>query len=1202
MICPSCGAENKEAAKFCHECGSPLVGCSRCGAAHGVGEKFCQDCGTPLVVPSSGAARAADPVTVVSSIPELRLVSVLFVDLVGFTALSESRDVEDVRDLLGRYFEVARTIVGRHGGVIEKFIGDAVMAVWGAPVAREDDAERSVRAALEIVDAITAFAEEVGAPGLRARAGVVTGQVAALENPGEGLVVGDRVNTASRVQSAAAAGSVLVDEVTRQVTSAAIVFEDAGEHAAKGKAKPLRLWRAVRVVAGVGGADREQGLAVPLVGRDADLRLLKDLLHAGVNRGVARLVAVSGAAGIGKSRLRQEFSNYVDGLAETLLWHEGRCLSYGDGVAYWALVEMVRQRLGIAEDAGAEEAAAKLVVGLERWVPDAGDREFLTPRLGALLGVSEPGLGREELFAGWRLFFERLAAQQPVILVFEDLQWADQGLLDFIEHVLDWSARSPIFMLTLARPELAQRREGWPAGRRGVTLIDLEPLEDAAIGVLLDTLVGQLPARGRDRIVAHAQGVPLYAIETVRALSDRGVLAERDGRLVPRGELGELDVPASLSSLLASRLDALEPPERELVKVMAVFGGAFPRSAAAALGDLSEDELDGILSGLVRKQVLTIRADPLSPERGQYAFAQGLLRTVAYETMSRRERKPRHQAAAEHLRHAFPNDGEEVAELIAAHYLDAYHAAQDDLDSESLRAETITALRRAAQRAATVGAPEAAERSYRTAVGLAKDPTEQIELTRAAGEMALQAGRWEAVLELLETASAGFREAGRERDAARLADQTGLALYRLGRVGEAIERITGALEVLGADQLDADVAGLSCRLGWSLMIAGHLERAASSLEVALRVAQALELPAVLCDALSYKAALYQAENRPEEARVLFDGAIAIAERHELITQLVRAHGNNGNLQMCMDMPGALQQVEAALGSAVRLGDRDSESWTTCNLMYLHLLTGRWQEVERLASELLDELGDSRPGAEFLHLRLAVLWTLRGELDSARDSVAQLDAFQRSEDTETRAMRDTVIVRVLMAEGHFEQALGHGKRVLAEVVETLGVANETVRDAWPDTLEAALAVGHLESARGLLALLAAQPPGHIPPYLRAQLARGSALTAAASEDHNAVEAGLTAAIDGFRALSYPYWLARAQTDLAVWLIDQHRNREADPLLSEATTTLRLLGATPALARARNLVSQRGSENATPDSSVSAAIDAPAEAVAKSMSSI
>jgi predicted ATPase len=408
------------------------------------------------------------------------------------------------------------------------------------------------------------------------------------------------VNTAARVQTEAEPGTVLVDEITRQVTSAAIAYEDAGDHELKGKEAPVRLWRPTRVVSGAGGKQREQGLDAPLIGRDADLRLVKDLFHAGVDRGVARLVAISGPAGVGKTRLNREFENYTDGLATEFFYHAGRCLPYGEGVAYWALAEMIRQRFGIAEEATADDASAKLTAGLERWILDPADREFLVPRLGALLGVAEPGLARDELFAGWRMFFERLAEHDPVVLVFEDVQWADEGLLDFIDHLLDWSTDKPIFMLAMARPELAERRAEWPGTRRGATAIHLEPLADDAIGELLDELVLGLPAEAKARIVSQAEGIPLYAIETIRALADRGVLVKDGEHLVLAGELGELDIPASLSSLLAARLDALEPEERDLVRTMSVFGGAFPRASAAVLSGVPEAHLDSILESLVR--------------------------------------------------------------------------------------------------------------------------------------------------------------------------------------------------------------------------------------------------------------------------------------------------------------------------------------------------------------------------------------------------------------------------------------------------------------------------------------------------------------------------------------------------------------------------------------------------------------------------
>ena len=1173
MVCSSCGAANSEEARFCNECGTPLaLACPSCGHPYRSGQKFCEQCGTSLSAAAPAASPAPAPEVVphlpALASPEMRTVSVMFVDLVGFTSLSEQRDAEDVRELLGRYFESTRTIIERHGGMVEKFIGDAVMAVWGVPVAREDDAERAVRTAIEVVDAVTAFGEEVGAPTLRARAGVVTGQVAALDSPGEGLVVGDRVNTASRVQSAAEPGTVYVDEVTRQVTSAAIAYADAGEHTVKGKAEPLRLWQAVRVVGGVGGADREQGLEARFVGREAELRLVKELFHSAIDRRSARLLAVSGEAGVGKSRLRREFYNYIDGLSSTMLWHLGRCLSHGEGVAYWALAEMVRQRLGIAEDASAEEAKERLETGLDRWVPDPGDHAFVSPRLGALMGVAEPGLGREELFAGWRLFFERLADHEPVVLVFEDLQWADVGLLDFIEQLLDWSSTSPIFILTLARPELMAGREGWPAGHRGATTIRLEPLDEAAMRDLLDDLVVDLPAQAAGQIVARAQGVPLYAIETLRALADRGVLSERDdGRLILSGELGELDVPASLSSLLSARLDALAPPERGLVKAMSVFGGSFPRSAAAALGDIPEGELDSVLASLVRKGVLVIRTDRLSPDRGQYAFAQGLLRTVAYEMLSRQERKPRHLAAAEHLRSAFPSDGEDVAEVIANHYLDALRAAAGDADEEELRLRTLEALRRAGRRASTVGAPETAERIYRSAAELARDDLERADLIRAAGEMAAQSGRYPSALELFEQAYELFDSAGEERDAIRLTPWIGRMMLR-GDLNAAAERMTAVLDRIGSDRLDPDVAAVSVVLGRALSFSGRYQEATGYIDRALEISQALKLPAVLGDALIEKGLVCLYTGRAEEARLLLAGAQEMSARYGLAEVRHRAASNVSNLGLMWDAPDAIDESEAGITLARRRGDRFSESIVGGNLLSVLILRGRLGEAEQLLHELQEDL-ESRPGTQFLRFRQMVLAALRGQPEAARSYRDTFAELAGEGDTEIDAMGQSGDIITLLAEGRPEEALSIGLEALPGVIETLTAASEPARDMWPHTLGAAIALRRPADAQALVEMLSAQPPGHIPPYLEAQLARGRALTHALTGENEGVEEGLAEAIRQFAALGYPYWVAVTQTDLAEWLIAQGRGVEAESLLEIAAETMRSLGAQPGLERIEQL---------------------------------
>ena len=345
MICTICGTDNVAGAKFCSECATPLASaCPNCGATNKPGAKFCNECGA-AVGPAMSAV-GAQPRTAPTPGPaaaERRLVTILFADLVGFTPYAEERDAEDVRDTLSGYFELCAQIIERYGGTVEKYIGDAVMAVWGAPVAHEDDAERAVRAALDLVDAVPALAT-----GVAARVGVLTGEAAVtLGATNQGMVAGDLVNTASRLQSVAQSGTVLVGEATMRASSGAVVYEPCGDQALKGKQVPVPAWRALRVVAERGGRNRSEGLEAPFVGRVDELRLLKDLFHATGREQKARLVSVIGTAGVGKSRMAWEFLKYVDGLVETTYWHDGRSPAYGEGITFWALGEMVRSRVGL---------------------------------------------------------------------------------------------------------------------------------------------------------------------------------------------------------------------------------------------------------------------------------------------------------------------------------------------------------------------------------------------------------------------------------------------------------------------------------------------------------------------------------------------------------------------------------------------------------------------------------------------------------------------------------------------------------------------------------------------------------------------------------------------------------------------------------------------------------------------------------------
>src|SRR6266542_4499564 len=655
MICSNCGAENPSVGKFCLQCGHRLArACPACGTALPSDARFCGECGS-TIAPNQAPSRAGDAGPVARApgpaepATERRLVSVLFADLVGFTTLSESRDSEEVRDLLSRYFDACRTVISRYGGTVEKFIGDAVMAVWGAPVANEDDPERAVRAAFDLVEAVSGLGAEVGAPDLRVRAGVLTGEATVnLAANGQGMVAGDAVNTASRIQSVAEPGSVFVGETTRRASEAAIAYEDAGIHELKGKAEPVHLWRALRVTAGRGGLMKSEGLEAPFVGRDRELKLVKDLFHACVDQGRATLVQVTGIAGIGKSRVVWEFFKYMDGLQRLFMWHRGRCLAYGEGVTYWALAEMVRGRVGIVEGEDRASATVKLHETVERYMSDPEDRRFAEPRLAHLIGLEErTAPDKTDLFAGWRLFFERLASSDPVFMLFEDLQWADPSLVEFIDHLLEWSRSFPIFVMTLARP--GADGTSLTAAKRNATSIYLEPLSRPAMEQLLTGLVPGLSGELTHKILDRAEGVPLYAVETVRMLLDRGLLVEDGPAYRMTGPIEDLEVPETLHALMAARLDGLSQEERRLVQDASVLGKTFTRAAAAGVTGLGERDLEPLLASLVAKEVLLVQADPRSPERGQYGFLQDLVRTVAYETLAKRDRKDKHLRVAAYL-------------------------------------------------------------------------------------------------------------------------------------------------------------------------------------------------------------------------------------------------------------------------------------------------------------------------------------------------------------------------------------------------------------------------------------------------------------------------------------------------------------------------------------------------------------------------
>ncbi len=1088
----------------------------------------------------------------------------LFADLVGFTPLSESRDAEQVRELLSEYFEAARTVIARYGGVVEKFIGDAVMAVWGTPVATEGDAERAVRAALDVVAAVAALGERVGAPGLAARAGVVTGEVAAtIGATGEGMVAGDAVNTAARVQSAARPGVVLVDDATQRLGEASVGFEDAGEHVLKGKAEPARLWRATRVLSGVGGSQRVDGLEAPFLGRDAELRTVKELLHASAERRTPRLVLVSGPAGVGKSRMGWEFRKYVDGLAEAIFWHQGRCLSYGEGVAFWALAEIVRQRFGIAEEDAAEVAADKLSQRLPEFVPDEPEQAYVGPRLARLLGVSYPGsadttLPREELFAGWRLFFERLADVSPTVLLIEDAQHADPALLEFLDHLVDWARTSPIYVLVFARPELDEQRAGWASGRNR-TALTLDPLDARSMDALVDALVPGMPASAVAAIAAQAQGNPLFAVETVRSLIDRDVVVPIEGvyRLV--GDVGELSVPDSLHALLAARLDALDPSLRALVADAAVLGSSFPQEALVAVSGREPAAIEAGLAELLRREVFEISADPLSPQRGDYHFSQSLLRQVAYDTLSRRDRKARHLAVAAHLRATFANDGEELAEVVARHYLDALAAVPDDQDAASIRAEAVAALLRAAERAKRSGAPMRAGATY----------AEAAELAEQSEAAAFDAARWwEQAAEALglaadfdpaiahaERARVLYAASGMERAVARTDVVIARLLRRAGRHSDARQRLDAALVVLNPDPgqdtaaPDLDTVQAIGELASLATFSGG-EDAYRLASEALTLSQALdEGPALLAGRFVTRAIAADVRNRRAEAVADLDYAARLAEQVGDTRTWTIAKLNLANVLRVTDPAASAVAARAAVERARQLGSQYDLASAVSNLAVALILTGDWDEAERELRHSAESDGFEPGSAELAYTAMyrISLPALRGDREAMPEATPEMDGARASEDLQEQSIGHLVDALQAAGRGALREALTHAQAIMG-YADALGIASEAIGWAWPLAVRAAFATDDPATVSALLAQLDAYPVGYLPPLLRAErsLARAKQLAGAGAAD---ADAALAAAVAELRAVGSPYHLAYALLDRADHLTSSGRADEAEPLRDE-----------------------------------------------------
>jgi class 3 adenylate cyclase len=1008
-----------------YDSGMPV--CGRCGEDNPERARFCLACAAPL---------AASPV---ARREERKRVSVLFCDLVGFTSRSERLDIEDVRGLLAPYYQRLRAHLERHGGTVEKFIGDAVMALFGAPVAHEDDPERAVRAALAIREAITERNQADPTLDLHVRVGVTTGEalVALDARPveGEGMASGDVVNTAARLQTAAPVDGILVDEATFRATDRQITYQPAEPVQAKGKADPVAVWLAVEARASQ-GVDVAQAPATPLVARERELEVLAAALARARNDQAAQLVTVVGVPGMGKSRLVWELKELVEAEPELTIWRQGRCLPYGEGVALWALGEIVKAQAGILETDPAELARAKLHQAVADLVAEDREAVWVTGHLRPLVGLAADGEAggdrRAEAFAAWRRFCEALAEQGPAVVVVEDLHWADEVLLDFLDHLADWAADVPLLVVATARPELLSRRPNWAGGKLNATTIALSPLGPEDTARLVAALLGQvlLPAELQTALLSRAGGNPLFAEEYVRMLADRGFLRKAGGSWqLERAD--QLPLPETVQGIIAARLDALGPEEKTLLQDAAVLGKVAWVSVLAALGDTEPVALEQPLHALERRELLRReRRSAVAGER-QYAFRHVLVRDVAYGQLPRATRAEKHQRAAHWLQALAPDRAEDRAELLAYHWQAALQYAQaTGQDTTALVEPARLALRDAGDRALELNAFAAAARWYGAALELwpTGDP-ERPRLLLRLGRARMYGER--APGELLVEARDGLLAQGDREAAAEAEARLGLLASWQGQGQRGMEHTRRAVALLEDAGPSPTKAYALFRLAQDLMLRAETAEAIQIGRQALRMAERLGLHRERVGALVAIGA----------ARVLggeLDGiadleqAIAIAVEHNLPMSAV----TYDNLASCLISLGQLArgfELRAkARHTAERFGLASDLRWLQVERIFEDYWHGRWDAALGAADQFIAQAQeDTYVGASSPRLVRGWIRLARGDLREAlQDADAGLEHARASREPQMLYPMLAFRARALLAAGREQEANMEANELLA----------------------------------------------------------------------------------------------------------------------------------------------------------------------------
>jgi class 3 adenylate cyclase/tetratricopeptide (TPR) repeat protein len=1073
---------------------------------------------------------------------ERKVVTVLFADLVGFTSRSERLDPEDVRALLSPYYARLRAELEHFGGTVEKFIGDAVMALFGAPVAHEDDPERAVRAALAIRDWVLEQQAD-----LQLRIAVNTGEalvaLGARPDQGEGMASGDVVNTTSRLQTAAPVNGILVGETTHRATAHVITYRDVRPVSAKGKVEPVRAWEALEARSRF-GVDLGPSIRVPLVGRTHESQVLSDALDRTRRERSSQLVTLVGVPGIGKSRLVAELFGAIDrDPTRVVLWRQGRSLPYGDGVTFWALSEMVKAQAGILETDGHDEAESKLCAAVDALFSDPDDAQWVIGHLRPLAGLSTaaeaPGDRRDEAFTAWRRFFEALSEQNPLVLVFEDLHWADDNLLDFVEHLVDWAAHVPMLVVCNTRPELFERRPGWAGTIRNAIRLSLAPLSDDETAQLISSLSEHpvMSAETQQALLARAGGNPLYAEQYVRMLAERS-------------DLDELPLPETVQGIIAARLDALSVDEKRLLQDAAVHGKVFWLGAVSAGVDRHTAEVR--LHALERKDFVQRARRSSVANEVEYAFMHVLVRDVAYGQIPRGERAEKHRLAAEWI--ASLGRTEDHAEMLAHHYISALElrrAAGQSIDAVFAQ-RALATLRDAGDRAYSLNAYATAAGFYASALELASPATlDRARLLFAVGRSRHIAGNSDEAL--LATASAALLECGDRESAAEAETALTELNWLRGDADEAMRHLDRARDLVDSQEATRVKAHVVSTVSRYLMLAGRSSESIRVGREALAMAELLGLDEVRANALNNVGAARCQSGDPGGIADL-EQAVAVADRANAPRENSRARAN---LASVLWMRGSLDRSaavsEECQRSAERFGQHLVVRWVRGTRAREEYVRGRWDQASECLEAFLSEVEAGSP-----HYLAADSYMIRSDIRLGRDDVDGAIGDAEQSLHLARVAKDPQVLYPALAKAAyvFSEAgnWNHASALAGELLEqlTIGRVNSTL---IADSLhELAWTLSPAGRGSELLAILPEEPL----PWVRAAWSFASGDLQGAADICGAMGALTEEARDRL-------WRAES-------LVEQHRRPEADSELQRALAFYRSVGATRYIRKGESLLAE------------------------------